>query len=121
MSMLALVGPLSAQPALAQRAAITNVTIEMSRTTTRSAYNVRAEVTNPNDFAVREINVRCTMLDARGNKLKVYESTILATLPAKQKIVMTRLDIGAWPERATKASCTSSSAQRVLNVAPSSR
>ena len=103
----------SIQFAVAQQAAITNIDIEMSRNAGKGAFGVRAEVTNPNDFAVRDVRVRCTMLDGNGNKLVVYDSTILATFPAKQKIVVPRLDVGAWPAQAAKASCTSSSAQRV--------
>jgi len=103
----------SIQFAVAQEAAITNIDIEMSRNAGKGAFGVRAEVTNPNDFAVKDIRVRCTMLDGNGNKLVVYDSTILATFPAKQKIVVPRLDVGAWPAQAAKASCTSSSAQRV--------
>jgi hypothetical protein len=112
-SALATAGTIAVQPAAAQQAAITNIDIEMSRNTGKGPFGVRAEVTNPNDFAVRDIHVRCTMQDDKGNKLVVYDSTILATFPAKQKIVVPRLDVGAWPAEATKASCTSSSAQRV--------
>ena len=103
----------SPPPARAQQAAITNIDIEMSRNTGNGPFGVRAEVTNPNNFAVKDIHVRCTMLDGNGNKLVVYDSTILATFPARQKIVVPRLDVGAWPAQAAKASCTSSSAQRV--------
>jgi hypothetical protein len=103
----------SAPPALAQQAAITNIDIEMSRNAGKGAFGVRAEVTNPNDFAVKDVRVRCTMLDDKGNALVTYDSTILATFPARQKIVVPRLDVGAWPAQAAKASCTSSSAERV--------
>ena len=103
----------SVQVALAQQAAITNIDIEMSRNAGKGAFGVRAEVTNPNDFAVKDVRVRCTMLDDKGHALIAYDSTILATFPAKQKIVVPRLDVGAWPAQAAKASCTSSSAERV--------
>ena len=99
--------------ALAQQAAITNIDVEMSRNGSKGAYGIRAEVTNPNDFAVKDIRVRCIMLDDKGNALVAYDSTILATLPARQKIIVQRLDVGAWPAQAMKATCTSSSAQRV--------
>jgi hypothetical protein len=112
-SAIAAAGLVPAQPAHAQQAAITNIDIEMSRNSSTGPYGVRAEVTNPNDFAVKNIQVRCTMLDDKGNKLKTYDSTILATFPAKQKIVVPRLDVGAWPDQAARASCTSSSAQRI--------
>ena len=111
--LVTLTSALAITPALAQQAAITNIDIEMSRNAGKGPFGVRAEVTNPNDFAVRDIHVRCTMLDANGNKLIAYDSTILATFPAKQKIVVPRLDVGAWPAQAAKASCMSSSAQRV--------
>jgi len=112
-STLAAAGIIPAAPARAQQAAITNIGIEMSRNSTRGPYGVRAEVTNPNDFAVKDIRVHCTMVDDKGKALKVYDSTILATFPAKQKIIVPRLDVGAWPDQAAKASCISSSAQRV--------
>ncbi len=112
-SAIASAGAVSPLPALAQQAAITNVVIEMSRNSSKGPFGVRAEVTNPNDFAVKNIRVRCTMVDDSGRILKVYDSTILATFPAKQKIVVPRLDVGAWPAQATRASCTSSSAQQV--------
>ncbi len=112
-SAIATAGFVPAPPALAQQAAITNIDIEMSRNSGKGPYGVRAEVTNPNDFAVKNIQVRCTMLDNKGNRLKVYNSTILATFPPKQKIVVPRLDVGAWPDQAARASCMSSSAQRV--------
>ena len=112
-SAIAAAGLVPAHPAHAQQAAITNIDIEMSRNSSTGPYGVRAEVTNPNDFAVKNIQVRCTMLDDKGNKLKTYDSTILATFPAKQKIIVPRLDVGAWPDQAARASCTSSSAQRI--------
>ena len=101
------------QPARAQQAAITNIDIEMSRNAGKSPFGVRAEVNNPNDFAVKDVHVHCVMLDPKGNQLVAYDSTILAIFPPKQKIVVPRLDVGAWPDQAVKATCTSSSAQRV--------
>jgi hypothetical protein len=99
-------------PAAAQQAAITNIDIEMTRAS-KGPYGVRAEVTNPNDFAVKDIRVHCTMQDDKGNAVVAFDTTILLTFPARQKIVMPRLDVGAWPPQAAKGSCTSSSAQRV--------
>jgi hypothetical protein len=112
-SAIALAGIGSAQPALAQQAAITNIDIEMSRDARKGSYGIRAEITNPNDFAVKNIQIRCTIVNNKGKRLKVYDSMILTTFPAKQTIVVPRLDIGAWPEQAARASCTSSTAQRV--------
>ncbi len=112
-SAIAAAAAVSARPAFAQQAAITNIDIEMSRNSSKGPFGVRAEVTNPNEFAVKDIQVHCTMLDRRGNKLKAYDSTILAIFPAKQKIVVPRLDVGAWPDQAIRASCTSSSAGRI--------
>src|SRR5437660_343834 len=82
-SAIAIAGIGSAQPALAQQAAITNIDIEMSRDARKGPYGIRAEVTNPNDFAVRNIQIRCTMLDDKGKRLRVYDSLILAAFPAK--------------------------------------
>ena len=110
---VAAAGAVSAPPAWAQQVAITNIDIEMSRNSTKGPYGVSAEVTNPNDFAVRDIRVHCTMVDARGNTLASWDSTILVTFPARQKLVVQRLDVGAWPAEAARASCTSSSAQRI--------
>jgi hypothetical protein len=112
-SAIAAAAAVSARPALAQQAAITNIDIEMSRNSRKGPFGVRAEVTNPNEFAVKDIHVHCTIVDGRGNKLKAYDSTILAIFPAKQKIVVPRLDVGAWPDQAIRASCTSSSAERI--------
>jgi hypothetical protein len=117
-SAIAIAGIGSAQPALAQQAAITNaaitnIDIEMSRDARKGPYGIRAEITNPNDFAVKNIQIRCTVVNNKGRRLKIYDSMILTTFPAKQTIVVPRLDIGAWPEQAARASCTSSSAQRV--------
>jgi hypothetical protein len=110
---IAAAGLVPAQPALAEQATITNIGIEMARNSSKGPFGVRAEVTNPNEFAVKDIRVHCTMLDGKGNKLAAYDSTILATFPPKQTIVVPRLDVGAWPDQATRASCTSSSAQRI--------
>jgi hypothetical protein len=112
-SAIAASGAVLPLPARAQQAAITNIDIEMSRNSSKGPFGVRAEVTNPNEFAVKDIRVHCTMLDSNGNKLAAYDSTILATLPPKRKIVVPRLDVGAWPNQAIRATCTSSSAQRI--------
>jgi len=112
-SAIVVAGTVSPPPARAQQATITNIGIEMSRNSSKGPFGVRAEVSNPNEFAVKDIHVHCTMLDGKGNALKAYDSTILATFPPKQKIVVPRLDVGAWPDRAMRASCTSSSAQRI--------
>ena len=112
-SAIAASGAVLPLPARAQQAAITNIDIEMSRNSSKGPFGVRAEVTNPNEFAVKDIRVHCTMLDGKGNKLAAYDSTILATFPPKQKTVVPRLDVGAWPDQAIRASCTSSSAQRI--------
>jgi hypothetical protein len=110
---IAVAGIAFAPCAMAEQAAIANIDIKMSRNSSTGSYGVSAEVTNPNDFAVRDVRVRCTMEDDRANKLVSYDSTILATFPAKQKIVVPRLDVGAWPAQAARASCISSSAQRI--------
>ena len=112
-SALVAAGTVSPLPARAQQATITNIGIEMSRNSSKGPFGVRAEITNPNEFAVKDVHVHCTMLDRKGNPLKAYDSTILATFPARQKIVVPRLDVGAWPDQAMRASCTSSSAQRI--------
>ena len=112
LGLVTLTSALAISPALAQQA-ITNIDIEMSRNAGNGAFGIRAEVINPNDFAVKDVRVRCTMLDDKGNTLAAYDSTILATFPARQKIIVPRLEVGAWPPQATKATCTSSSAQRV--------
>ena len=112
-TVIAAAGTVSPLPACAQHAAITNIGIEMARNSRKGPFGVRAEVTNPNEFAVKDIHVRCTMLDGKGNALKAYDSTILATIPPRQKIVLPRLDVGGWPDQAMRASCTSSSAQRI--------
>ena len=112
-SVIAAAAAVAAQPARAQQAAITNIDIELSRTAGKGPFDVRAEVNNPNDFAVKDVHVHCVMQDSKGNRLVAYDSTILAIFPPRQKIVVPRLDVGAWPDQAVKATCTSSSAQRV--------
>ena len=113
MAAIAAVGVASAERAVAQQTPITNIDIKMSRNSSKGPFGVSAEVTNPNDFAVKDIHVRCSIEDGQGNKLQIYESTIFAMFPARQKIAIPRLDVGAWPAQAIRASCTSSSAQRM--------
>jgi hypothetical protein len=113
MAAIAAAGVTPVERAAAQQMAVTNIDIKMSRNSSKGPFSVSAEVTNPNDFAVKDIHVRCSIEDGQGNQLRIYESTIFAVFPARQKITIPRLDVGAWPEQATRASCTSSSAQRM--------
>src|SRR5207245_11193885 len=62
----------------------TNIDVKMVRNSSKGPFGVGAEVTNPNDFAVKDVRVRCTMEDDKGNKLIVYDSTILATFPDRK-------------------------------------
>lgn len=98
---------------------LTNVEIRMVKTSTKPPVLVMSESRNPNDFAVRDVDVTCTIKDKAGNALVTYASTIYETFEPHQRKTTKNLRIGAWPEQGLAALCISKSAKRVTAAAPS--
>lgn len=98
---------------------LTNIEIRMVRTSTKPPVLVTSESRNPNDFAVRDVDVTCTIKDKAGKELVAYSSTIFETFEPHQRKTTKNLRIGAWPEQGLAALCISKSAKRVTAAAPS--
>ena len=108
---------LALQPAAAQSVPLTNIEIRMVKTSTKPPLRVTADTRNPNDFAVRDVEVDCTIKDQAGKDLAAYSSTILGQLSANQRTTTRNLNIGAWPEQGYAALCVSKRAVRVTPAA----
>jgi hypothetical protein len=106
-------------PAAAQIVALTNVEIRMVKTSTKPPLRITAETRNPNDFAVRDVEVACTIKDKAGNTLATYTSIIYGTMQPNQRTTTRNLNIGAWPEQGYAALCISKRAQRIADPATS--
>jgi hypothetical protein len=104
-------------PAAAQIVALTNVEIRMVKTSTKPPLRITAETRNPNDFAVRDVEVACTIKDKAGNTLATYTSIIYGTMQPNQRTTTRNLNIGAWPEQGYAALCLSTRGARVTPTA----
>jgi hypothetical protein len=107
-------------PAAAQIVTVTNVEIRMMKTSTKPPLRISAETRNPNDFAVRDVEVECTIKDKAGTTLATYTSIIYGTMQPNQRTTTRSLNIGAWPEQGYAALCLSKRAQRVSDPATAS-
>lgn len=117
--LVAAIAALPATRAVAQDSIpLTNIEIRMVRTSTRPV-RVMSESRNPNDFAVRDVDVTCTIKDQTGKELVAYSSTIFETFEPHQRKTTRNLRIGAWPEQGLAALCISKSAKRVTAATPS--
>jgi hypothetical protein len=92
---------------------LTNVTITLNKHGSREGYNIDAEIKNPNDFAIYDVQVNCDIRDRRGNTLASYSSRIPDAVRAGEVRTIRRLNIGAWPPQGRSASCRSSEAKRL--------
>src|SRR4051812_13736860 len=110
-----MIGCLAARtdPVAAQSVALTNVEIRMVKTSTRPPRRITADTRNPNDFAVRDVEVECTFKDKAGKTLATATSVIVGTLPANMHTTVRSLNIGAWPEQGYAALCVSKRALRL--------
>jgi hypothetical protein len=99
--------------AAAQIVAVTNIEIRMVKTSTRKPLRVMAETRNPNDFAVRDIEVDCTIKDKAGKDLATYTSIIYGVFQPNQRTTTRNLNIGAWPPQGYAALCVSRRGMRV--------
>lgn len=117
-----LFGSLAARvdPAAAQVIALTNIEIRMMKTSTKPPLRITAETRNPNDFAVRDVEIECTIKDKAGNSLTTYTSVVYGTMQPNQHTTTRNLNIGAWPEQGYAALCLSKRAQRVSGPATAS-
>lgn len=104
-------------PVAAQTIAITNVEIRMVKTSTRPPLRITADTRNPNDFAIRDVEVECTFKDKAGKTLATTTSVIVGTLPANMRTTTRNLNIGAWPEQGYAALCVSKRALRLAEPA----
>ncbi len=113
---------LGPEPAAAQIVTVTNIEIRMVKTSTRPPLRITADTRNPNDFAVRDVEVDCTIKDKAGKDLATYTSIIYGTFQPNQRSTTRNLNIGAWPEQGYAALCVSKRGQRVTpaSAAPSS-
>jgi hypothetical protein len=110
---------LAFDPAGAQTVPIDNIEIRMVKTSTRPPLRITAETRNPNDFAVRDIEVDCTIKDKAGNDLATYTSIVYGMFQPNQRITTKNLNIGAWPEQGYAALCVSRRGVRMTSaVAP---
>ena len=97
----------------AQTVPITNIEIRMVKTSTRPPLRVTAETRNPNDFAVRDVEIDCTIKDQAGKDVATYSSTITGVLQANQHTTTRNLNIGAWPPQGYASLCVSKRGIRV--------
>jgi hypothetical protein len=104
-------------PATAQIVQVTNIEIRMLKTSTRPPLRVTADTRNPNDFAVRDIEVECTIKDKAGKDLASYTSIIYGVLQPNQRSTTKNLNIGAWPQQGYAALCVSKRGTRVTPAA----
>ena len=108
---------LGPEPAAAQIVTVTNIEIRMVKTSTRPPLRVTADTRNPNDFAVRDVEVDCTIKDKAGKDLATYTSIIYGTFQPNQRSTTRNLNIGAWPEQGYAALCVSKRGQRDVTSA----
>jgi hypothetical protein len=114
---------LEPSPVAAQIVTVTNIEIRMVKTSKKPPLRITADTRNPNDFAVRDVEVDCTIKDRAGNDLASYTSIIYGTFLPNQRTTTRNLNIGAWPEQGYAALCVSKRGQRVTppaSPAPSS-
>ena len=104
-------------PAAAQIVTVTNIEIRMVKTSKKPPLRITADTRNPNDFAVRDVEVDCTIKDKAGNDLASYTSIIYGTFQPNQRTTTRNLNIGAWPEQGYAALCVSKRGQRVTPAA----
>jgi len=104
-------------PVVAQTVALTNVEIRMVKTSTRPPLRISADTRNPNEFAIRDVEVECTFKDKAGKTLATTTSVIVGTLPANMHTTTRNLNIGAWPEQGYAALCVSKRAMRLAEPA----
>jgi hypothetical protein len=110
-------------PVAAQIVTVTNIEIRMVKTSKKPPLRITADTRNPNDFAVRDVEVDCTIKDRAGKDLTSYTSIIYGTFLPNQRTTTRNLNIGAWPEQGYAALCVSKRGQRVTppaSPAPSS-
>ena len=86
---------LAFDPATAQTVPVDNIEIRMVKTSTRPPLRITAETRNPNDFAVRDIEVDCTIKDKAGNDLASYTSTVYGVFdPERRAFLISEFDAG---------------------------
>lgn len=112
LSTLTLIPLLDAKGAAAQEP-LTNVEIRMVKSSSSGPLRVTAETRNPNDFAVRDVEMSCTIKDRRGNDLVSYRSTVLNVFQPNERTTTKSLSVGAWPSQGYAALCISTTAIRV--------
>jgi hypothetical protein len=107
-------------PAAAQIVVLNNIEIRMVKTSTKPPLRITAETRNPNDFAVRDVEIECTIKDKAGTTLATYTSVVYGTMQPNQRTTTRNLNIGAWPAQGYAALCLSKRAQRVADPATAS-
>lgn len=112
---LALATALLAPNTLAAQAQepLTNIEIRMVKSSSGGPTRVTAETRNPNDFAVRDVEMECTIKDRAGKDVVSYRSTVLNVFQPNERKRTQNLDVGAWPEQGFAALCISIRGVRV--------
>jgi len=78
------------------------------------AMTLKSDLTirNPNEFAVRPIEIMCDVFAPSGGMVQRYQFTISETIPAKGQITIKNHAFGYWPVQATSITCEGSHAGR---------
>lgn len=98
---------------VAAQEALDNVEIRMVKSSSGGPTRVTAETRNPNDFAVRDVEMNCTIKDRAGKDVASYRSTVLNIFQPNERKTTQNLDVGAWPEHGYAALCISIRGVRV--------
>lgn len=99
--------------AAAAQETLTNIEIRMVKSSSDGPMRVTAETRNPNDFAVRDVEMNCTIKDRAGNDVISYRSTVLDIFQPNERKTTRNLNVGAWPEQGYAALCISARGVRI--------
>jgi hypothetical protein len=62
-------------------------------------------ITNPNGFAIRQIEIMCDVFASSGGMVQRYQFTIREAIPAKGQLTIKNHAFGYWPVQATSITC----------------
>ena len=74
---------------------------------------VNVSIENSNDFAVKDIGIRCYFSGKSGTQLSVSNHTIFDSIPAKTKKAFRDVNVGFVDSQSAKASCNVETAGRL--------
>jgi hypothetical protein len=70
------------------------------------------KITNPNDFAVKDVRILCAPSANSGTIFRATSVTIYEIIPAKQTKIVRGITVGPWPEQSTGSRCLTWTAER---------